>query len=98
MQYTSMNTLVFADLSDGEASAGSSISSTAQQMSMSFGIAVASLLAALFLGGNRNPSAAGMISGIHWTFLTMGLMTITSSIIFWQLEPRDGANISRHRG
>ncbi len=39
MQYTSMNTLVFADLPDADASPGSSISSTAQQMSMSFGVA-----------------------------------------------------------
>ena len=53
MQYTSMNTLVFADLSDADASPGSSISSTVQQMSMSFGVAVSSLLAALFLGGER---------------------------------------------
>src|SRR5208283_1192544 len=37
MQYTSMNTLVFADLSEADASSGSSISSAVQQMSMSFG-------------------------------------------------------------
>src|SRR5208282_2358628 len=40
MQYTAMNTLVFADLPDADASAGSSIASTVQQMSMSFGVAV----------------------------------------------------------
>jgi EmrB/QacA subfamily drug resistance transporter len=97
MQYTSMNTLVFADLSDSEASAGSSISSTSQQMSMSFGVAVASLLAAVYLGGNRGAGPAGMVSGIHRTFLTLGLMTIASSLIFRRLRPNDGANISRHR-
>lgn len=97
MQYTSMNTLVFADLPDADASAGSSIASTAQQMSMSFGVAVASLLAALFLGGGRAASPLSMIAGLHWTFLTLGLMTVTSSVIFWQLRPTDGANVSRHR-
>jgi hypothetical protein len=97
MQYTSMNTLVFADLSDADASPGSSISSTAQQMSMSFGVATASLLAALFLGGDHRPGPAGMIAGIHWTFLTLGLMTIASSFIFAQLRPNDGAAISRYR-
>jgi len=97
MQYTSMNTLVFADLTDADTSAGSSIASTAQQMSMSFGVAIASLLAALFLGGDRSPDAAGMITGIHRTFLTLGLMTIASSLVFRLLEPGDGANISRHR-
>jgi EmrB/QacA subfamily drug resistance transporter len=97
MQYTSMNTLVFADLSDADASPGSSISSTAQQMSMSFGVASASLLAAVFLGGDHRPGPAGLVSGIHWTFLTLGLMTIASSFIFAQLRPNDGAAISRYR-
>jgi EmrB/QacA subfamily drug resistance transporter len=97
MQYTSMNTLVFADLADTDASPGSSISSTSQQMSISFGVATASLLAALFLGGEHRPGPAGMIAGIHWTFLTLGLMTIASSLIFAQLRPNDGASISRYR-
>jgi NADH:ubiquinone oxidoreductase subunit H len=91
-----MNTLVFADLSEADASAGSSIASTVQQMSMSFGVAVASLLAALFLGGEHRPGPAGMVAGIHWTFLTMGAMTIASSLIFIRLRPDDGASISRH--
>jgi EmrB/QacA subfamily drug resistance transporter len=91
MQFTSINTLVFADLSDADASPGSSISSTVQQMSMSFGVAVASLLAVLFLGGEHRPGPAGMISGIHWTFLTLGLMTIGTSFLFRRLRPKDGA-------
>ncbi|HEY4990208.1 MAG TPA: DHA2 family efflux MFS transporter permease subunit [Opitutaceae bacterium] len=97
MQYTCMNTLVFADLADGDASAGSSISSTVQQMSMSFGVAVSSLLAAVFLGGEHRPDSAGMVAGIHWTFLALGVMTIASALIFRQLRPDDGASISRYK-
>jgi EmrB/QacA subfamily drug resistance transporter len=97
MQYTSMNTLVFADLPDADASPGSSISSTVQQMSMSFGVATASLLAVLFLGGEHRPGPAGMVSGIHWTFLVLGAMTIASSLVFAQLKPGDGAAISLHK-
>jgi EmrB/QacA subfamily drug resistance transporter len=97
MQYTSMNTLVFADLPDADASAGSSISSTVQQMSLSFGVAVASLLAAVFLGGEHRPGPAALVSGIHWTFLTMGAMTIVSALIFMPLKAGDGSNISRYR-
>jgi len=96
MQYTSMNTLVFADLSEEEASSGSSIASTVQQMSMSFGVAVSSLLAALYLGGEHRPGPQAMISGIHWTLLTLGLMTIATSLVFRQLRPGDGASISQH--
>ena len=97
MQYTSMNTLVFADLSNEETSPGSSISSTVQQMSMSFGVAVSSLLAALLLGGDRRPGPAGMVSGIQWTFLVLGVMTMITSLIFGRLMPDDGAAVSRHK-
>jgi MFS family permease len=97
MQYTCMNTLVFADLPDTETSAGSSISSTAQQMSMSFGVAAASLLAAVFLGGEHRPGPAAMVAGIHWTFLTLGLSTVASAFIFAGLAPNDGAAISRYK-
>ncbi len=97
MQYTSMNTLVFADLSDADTSPGSSISSTVQQMSMSFGVAVSSLLAAVFLGGEHRADPPGMVSGIHWTFLVLGVMTIVTSLVFSRLSPGDGAAISRHR-
>src|SRR5262245_51629762 len=38
-QFTSMNTLVYADVSDAEASRASSIASTAQQLALSFGVA-----------------------------------------------------------
>ena len=42
-QYTSMNTLVYADVPEGSASNASSIASTCQQLSISFGVAVAGL-------------------------------------------------------
>ena len=48
-QYTSMNTLVYADVSADDTSMASTIASTSQQMSMSFGVAAASLAAAFFI-------------------------------------------------
>ncbi len=97
MQYTCMNTLVFADVSDSDASPASSISSTVQQMSMSFGVAVSSLLAAVYLGGEHRPGPSGMVAGIHWTLLTLGLMTMAAAWVFYALRPNDGAAISRHQ-
>jgi EmrB/QacA subfamily drug resistance transporter len=96
MQYTSMNTLVFADLNEAETSMGSSLASTVQQMSMSFGVAVSSLAAVLLMGGQRRPGAVEMVSGIHRTFLVLGLLTMASSVVFRELKPGDGANVSRH--
>jgi EmrB/QacA subfamily drug resistance transporter len=95
MQYTSLNTLAFADLGDAEASHGSSIASTAQQMSMSFGVAAASLLTAAFIGSNRQHDAA-LIRGIHETFLVLGGVTMASSLVFVGLKSDDGSVMSHH--
>jgi len=75
---------------------GSSIASTMQQMSMSFGVAVASLVATLFIGGHRAVSPPEMTSALRHAFLVLGAMTVLSTLIFRQLEPGDGSNISRH--
>jgi predicted MFS family arabinose efflux permease len=49
LQYTSMNTLVYADITEEETSSASSIASTMQQMSIGFGVASAGLATALFI-------------------------------------------------
>src|SRR6202522_1092754 len=46
LQYTSMNTLVYADITEDDTSRASSIASTMQQMSISFGVATAGLTTA----------------------------------------------------
>src|SRR5207253_1335746 len=50
LQFTAMNSLVYADIDDRDASKAGSIASTAQQLSLSFGVAIGSLTAAWFLG------------------------------------------------
>ena len=97
LQFTSMNTLVYADVS-GEAAAGAStIASTAQQLSMSFGVATASLVAALFVPDRFHTDAAHMIVGVHKAFLVLGAGTIVSTAVFGGLKPTDGSAVSQHR-
>lgn len=96
LQYTSMNTLVYADITDQKASAASSIASTTQQMSISFGVAVASLAAALFIPDRFHSTAAELISGIHKAFLLLGGLTILSTLVFRELKSTDGSLASRH--
>jgi EmrB/QacA subfamily drug resistance transporter len=97
VQYVCMNTLTFADLEDADESSGSSIASTVQQMSLSFGVAIASLATIVLLGGNRHPASAKMVWGIHRTFLALGLFTMATAWVFKQLRPDDGASVSRVR-
>jgi hypothetical protein len=54
LQYTSMNTLVSADIEEKDASSASSIATTMQQMSISFGVAAAGLATALFVPSTRS--------------------------------------------
>ena len=97
LQYTSMNTLVYADLSDADTSMGSSIASTMQQMSMSFGVATASLVTAVFIHGSANSNSTRIIPGIHRAFLVLGALTMISTLVFRQLRPEDGESVSQHR-
>src|SRR5580698_8550158 len=69
LQYTSMNTLVYADITEEETSNASSIASTMQQMSISFGVAAAGLATAFFIPDSVRSNPAGMIHGIHEAFL-----------------------------
>ncbi len=61
LQYTSMNTLAYVDLDVKYASMASSMASTAQYLSMSFGIALASLLMGGFLASHN---AQGYVLGL----------------------------------
>jgi EmrB/QacA subfamily drug resistance transporter len=97
LQYTSMNTLVYADVTEEQASSASTITSTVQQMSISFGIATASLLTAFFIPDRFHTSAPQMIQGIHRTFLVLGGMTVLSSLIFRELKNDDGDTLSLHK-
>jgi len=94
LQFTSMNSLVYADIDDRDASMASSISSTAQQLSLSFGVAFGSLLAAWFLGHVDQTNWHETIPALHKAFFALGLLTIVSSLTFWGLGPNDGNNVS----
>ncbi len=97
LQYTSMNTLVYADINEEQTSSASSIASTMQQMSISFGVASASLVTAIFIPDRFHTSPAEMIHGIHLAFFVLGGMTILSTIIFREVKAGDGDNVSQHR-
>ena len=97
LQYTSMNTLVYADVTEEQTSGASSIASTMQQMSISFGVATASLAIALFIPDRFHLSASEIIRGIHDSFFFLGGLTILSAFIFGELKSADGAAASQHK-
>jgi len=97
LQYTSMNTLVYADISEEQMSSASSIASTVQQMSISFGIALASLATAFFIPDRFHSSPRQMIHGIHQAFFVLGAITVLATIVFRELKSGDGDAVSQHK-
>ncbi|MEZ0217921.1 MAG: MFS transporter, partial [Rariglobus sp.] len=97
IQFTSMNSLVYADVSDSDASKASSLSSTAQQLSLSFGVAFGSVVAAWFLAGVPTSDHPVFISALHHAFITIGALTVISTLSFVGLKNTDGISISNYR-
>jgi len=95
LQYTSMNTLVYADICEQDASSASSIASTMQQMAISFGVASASLVTAFFIPDRHTSNGDQFIHGVHRAFFVLGAMTILSTIVFWELKSGDGDSVSQ---
>ncbi|MDI1319743.1 MAG: MFS transporter, partial [bacterium] len=65
LQFTSMNSLAYADVADTDASKASSIASTGQQLALSFGVAFASLVAGWFLRGLDQTNPGEVIPALH---------------------------------
>jgi len=97
LQYTSMNTLAYADVTEDETSSASAIASTMQQMSISFGVATASLATAFFIPDRFHSNSNQMIHGIHQAFIALGVFTMLSSFIFSSLKSEDGSAVSQRK-
>jgi glycine/D-amino acid oxidase-like deaminating enzyme len=96
MQYTSMNTLVYADVSGPQTGGASTIAATGQQLAISFGVAGAALIAAIFVPTEMHSHPDAIIHGTQQAFLTLGVLTILSSVVFMELKANDGEGMSGH--
>jgi len=92
-----MNTLVYADVEEKDTSMASSIASTMQQMSISFGVAFAGLATAFFVPGAAYSNSALMINGIHKAFLSLGALTLVSTVVFAGMKRGDGDAVREHK-
>jgi hypothetical protein len=92
-----MNTLVYAETTEEQASKASTIASTMQQMSMSFGVATASLVTAFFIPDKSRSNPTPFINGIHHAFFVFGAMTVVSTIVFRRLKRDDGQAVSQQK-
>jgi MFS family permease len=95
LQFSSMNSMAYADIDSQDSSMASTIASSLQQMSMSFGLACGSLVTAWYLGSLPQTDRLAVTSALHHAFLTLGGLTVLSSLSFWTLHPRDGESVTQ---
>ncbi|WP_189688791.1 multidrug transporter subunit MdtD [Pseudorhodoferax aquiterrae] len=87
MQFTAMNSVSLKDLDGPLASSGNSLLSMVQMLAMSMGVAAAGAVLAAYTGYFTAVGQTQTLFAFRATFATMGLMTIASAWIFWQLAP-----------
>ena len=87
MQFTSMNTVTLKDMDAANASSGNSMLSMVQMLAMSLGVTVAAALVATFEGWFQPPSPAHSLMAFRAAFVSIGVITMCSAWIFWQLNP-----------
>jgi EmrB/QacA subfamily drug resistance transporter len=97
MQFSSMNTLAYADVEGADTSMASTLASSMQQLSMSFGLAAGSLVAGWFLAGLPQTDRVLISDALHHAFITLAVITVLSSLSFWRLKPSDGEAMSSGR-
>ena len=85
LQFTAMNSVTLADLGYDMASSGNSLFSMVQMLAMSLGVAAAGMVLAGFNGFFVSAGATSTLHAFQATFVVMGLLTVTSALIFWQL-------------
>jgi EmrB/QacA subfamily drug resistance transporter len=95
LQFSSMNSMAYADIGKSDSSMASTIASSMQQMARSFGLACGTLIAAWYLGDLPQTDQAAVTQALHYAFLTLGGLTLISSLSFWTLRSTDGESVSR---
>lgn len=91
-QFTAMNTITLADLTDENASGGNSVLAVTQQLAISFGVAVSAAVLRFYQEFDSTT-----IQQFHATFLTMGVVTVLSGLTFMLLKNGDGRHLITNR-
>jgi EmrB/QacA subfamily drug resistance transporter len=95
LQFSSMNSMAYADIGEADAAMASTMASTMQQMSLSFGLACGSLVTGFYLADLPQTDHAAVTAALHHAFLTLAGLTLLSSLSFWTLRPHDGESVSK---
>jgi MFS family permease len=92
LQFTSINTLAYADIEPRAMSRATSFASVAQQLSMSAGVAVGALV--LEFERHGRPETAVHAGDFTAAFIVVAAISTTSALIFMMLPKEAGRSLS----
>jgi len=95
LQFTSLNTVAYADISPPMMSGASTLSSMAQQLFLSLGVTVAALV--LHISLTMRGSTTLDASDFGAAFIVIGILSLASTLFFVPLEHHAGAEVSGHQ-
>ena len=95
LQYTSLNTIAYADIDPRYMSRATSLVAVAQQLSLSVSVALGASLVELTLAwrGTDKITAADF----QPTWIIVSLISAATAFVFWRLPPDAGAEVSRRQ-
>jgi EmrB/QacA subfamily drug resistance transporter len=95
LQFTSLNTLAYADVEHSALSRATSLVGVVQQLSLAAGVA----LAAMLLDGSRSVEGRSELLAIDFSraFVAVGVVSLASLIWYRRLAPDAGTEMSGHR-
>src|SRR5271170_5164977 len=92
LQFTSTNTIAYAEIDPPQMSRATTLTAVAQQLSLSTGVAVGALVVEITL--RLNHGATMSAADFPPAFLVVGALAATASLIFVRLAPDAGAELS----
>lgn len=95
LQFSSINTIAYADVNGEDSSMASTMASSMQQLSLSFGLACGSLITGWYLGDVPQSNQLMLTNALHHAFMTIACITVLSSVVFWTLRKEDGESVSK---
>jgi hypothetical protein len=92
LQFTSINTIAYAEIEPAKMSRATAMVSAAQQLALSTGVAVGALVVELMLRLKHSPTIS--INDFPPAFLFVGLLSASAAFIFMRLPADAGAELS----
>jgi EmrB/QacA subfamily drug resistance transporter len=92
LQFTSINTIAYAEVEPAKMSRATSLVAAAQQLSLSTGVAVGALVVEITLRLKHSPTMGA--ADFPPAFLVIGLLAATAALVFVRLSPDAGEELS----